>query len=57
MRNASGHQCKVKVIGSEKKGNEKTYDRTNRQDVIENSVQKRVFSARGAAATNTSRLY
>ena len=57
MRNASGHQSKVKVIGSEKKGNEKTYDRTNRRDVIENSVQKRVFSARGAAATNTSRLY
>ena len=26
MRNASGHQCKVKMIGSEKKVNEKTYD-------------------------------
>ena len=28
MRNASGHrhQCKVKISGSKKKGNEKTYD-------------------------------
>ena len=26
MRNASGHQCKVKMRGSEKKVNEKTYD-------------------------------
>ena len=26
MRNASGHQCKVKVSGSEKKVNENTYD-------------------------------
>ena len=26
MRNASGHQCKVKMSGSEKKVNEKTYD-------------------------------
>ena len=26
MRNASGHQCKVKMSGSEKKLNEKTYD-------------------------------
>ena len=25
MRNASGHQCKVKMSGSEKKVNEKTY--------------------------------
>ena len=26
MGNASGHQCKVKVSGSEKKVNENTYD-------------------------------
>ena len=26
MRNASGHQCKVKMSGSEKKVNETTYD-------------------------------
>ena len=26
MRNASGHQCKVKMSGTEKKVNEKTYD-------------------------------
>ena len=26
MRNAGGHQCKVKMSGSEKKVNEKTYD-------------------------------
>ena len=26
MRNASSHQCKVKMSGSEKKVNEKTYD-------------------------------
>ena len=26
MRNSSAHQCKVKMSGSEKKVNEKTYD-------------------------------
>ena len=26
MGNASGHQCKVKISGSEKKVNENTYD-------------------------------
>ena len=26
MRNASGHQCKEKMSGSEKKVNENTYD-------------------------------
>ena len=26
MRNASGHQCKEKMSGSEKKVNKKTYD-------------------------------
>ena len=26
MRNASGHQCKVKMSGSEKKVNENTYE-------------------------------
>ena len=26
MRNASGHQCKVKMSGSEKKVKKKTYD-------------------------------
>ena len=29
MRNASGHQCKVKMSGSEKKVNENTYDISN----------------------------
>ena len=26
MRNASGHQCKVKMSGSDKTGNESTHD-------------------------------
>ena len=26
MRNASGHQCEVKMSGSEKRGNKNTYD-------------------------------
>ena len=33
MRNASGHQCKVKMSGSEKKVNENTYDISSTQRV------------------------
>ena len=33
MRNASGHQCKVKMSGSEKKVNENTYDISSKQRV------------------------
>ena len=33
MRNANGHQCKVKMSGSEKKVNENTYDISSKQRV------------------------
>ena len=33
MRNASGHQCKVKMRGSEKKVNENTYDISSKNRV------------------------
>ena len=33
MRNASGHQCKVKMSGSEKKVNENTYDISSQKRV------------------------
>ena len=33
MRNASGHQCKVKMSGSEKKVNENTYDISSKKRV------------------------
>ena len=33
MRNASGHQCKVKMSGSEEKVNENTYDISSKQRV------------------------
>ena len=33
MRNASGHQCKVKMSGSEKKVNENTYDISSKNRV------------------------
>ena len=33
MRNASGHQCKVKMSGSDKKVNENTYDISSKQRV------------------------
>ena len=33
MRNASGHQCKVKMSGSEKKVNEHTNDISSKQRV------------------------
>ena len=35
MRNASGHQCKVKMSGSEKKVNENTYDISSIKKVSE----------------------
>ena len=35
MRNASGHQCKVKMSGSEKKVNENTYDISSRKKFLE----------------------
>ena len=56
MRNASGHQCKVKMSGSEKKVKEKTYDifsikhvtkkfqqvsRCSRAKQLQRNVQKR----------------
>ena len=33
MRNASGHQCKVKMSGSEKNVNENTYDTSSKKRV------------------------
>ena len=33
MRNASGHQCKVKMSGSDKKVNENTYDISSKYHV------------------------
>ena len=33
MRNASGHQCKVKMSGSENKVNENTYDISSKRRV------------------------
>ena len=33
MRSASGQQCKVKMRGSEKNVNEKTYDISSKKDV------------------------
>ena len=35
MRNASGHQCKEKMGGSEKKVNENTYDISSRKKFLE----------------------
>ena len=39
MRNASGHQCKVKMIGSEKKVNENTYDTTSIKHVTKKFLE------------------
>ena len=39
MRNASGHQCKVKMSGREKKVNEKTYDISTIKDVTKKFQQ------------------
>ena len=36
MRNASGHQCKVKMRGSEKKVNENAYDISSIKRVTKN---------------------
>ena len=62
MGNASGHQCKVKISGSEKKVNENTYDissikrvtkkflevsRCSRAKQRQRNVQKSVLHARG----------
>ena len=58
MRNASGHQCKEKMSGSEKNVNENTYDisfiktflevsRCSRAKQRQRNVQKSVLHARG----------
>ena len=39
MRNASGHQCKVKMSGSEKKVNENTYDISSIKRVTKNFLE------------------
>ena len=39
MRNASGHQCKVKMSGSEKKVNEKTCDISSTKRVIKKVLE------------------
>ena len=39
MRNASGHQCKVKMRGSEKKVNENTYDISSKKSVTKKSLE------------------
>ena len=46
MRNASGHQCKVKMSGSEKNVNENTYD---------TSSKKRVTSFRTVVVQNNGK--
>ena len=46
MRNASGHQCKVKMSGSEKNVNENTY---------ETSSKKRVTSFRTVVVQNNGK--
>ena len=39
MRNASGPQCKVKMSGSEKKVNKKTYDSSSKKRVTKKFVE------------------
>ena len=39
MRNASGHQCKVKMRGSEKKVNENTYDISSKKSVTKKFLE------------------
>ena len=44
MRNASGHQCKVKMSGSEKKVNENTYDISSIKRVTKKFLEVSRFS-------------
>ena len=39
MRNASGHQCKVKMSGSEKKVNENTYEISSKKRVTKKFLE------------------
>ena len=39
MRNASGHQCKVKMSGSEKKVNENTYEISSKKRVTKKCLE------------------
>ena len=39
MRNASGHQCKVKMRGSEKKVNENTYNISSQKRVTKKFLE------------------
>ena len=39
MRNASGHQCKVKMRASEKKVNENTYDISSKKSVTKRFLE------------------
>ena len=39
MRNASGHQCKVKMSGSENKVNENTYDISSKKRVTKKFLE------------------
>ena len=39
MRNGRGHQCKVKMSGSEKKANENTYDISSTKRVTKKFLQ------------------
>ena len=39
MRNASGHQCKVRMSGSEKKMNDNTYDIPSIKRVTKKSLE------------------
>ena len=49
MRNASGHQCKEKMSGSEKKVNENTYDIS--------SIKKFLEVSRCGRAKQRQRMY
>ena len=44
MRNASGHQCKVKMSGSEKKVDKKTYDISSIKRVTKRFLEVSCFS-------------
>ena len=49
MRNASGHQCKVKMSGSEKKVNENAYDISSIKRVTKGAFQKSELAGRTMA--------
>ena len=55
MRNASGHQCKVKMSGSEKKVNENSYDIS--ESIFLSRVEGRGFHVEGEGAMSRVTFY